>query len=1042
MSANAPWSVKGIDAKAREVAKDLARRSGMTLGEWLNQMILEGEDVGAAINREREREQAPQHPDQQAMSRRRPPVFRETHNDIDEAPRRAAPFSSASRPLAARELSSADLRRHSIFDGRPRGDDDRAASGELSRVASALESLSDRIEGSESRSANAVRGVSSAVESLLSRLERSEAGLAAAQAETRDRLEEHTLDLHTSLERHEESREALASRLEQAERLIDAQAERLEGLSGHLREEREHIARLETQLKNPAVQETVRTVEGALGKLANQLYEGEQRHRDVVKDVREDMVGLSHRLAQLELRDPERAAQGVIDKVVARMAERLEQAEARTSTAIRALEQAFTTLDARLNRAEERGDVTDPEQVASLKRLAADLSRRVDDSRAELMNALQDRSATTADQLLRTLSERVDQSERRSAQAIERLGQDVLRVADTINRRVAGVEATQDSHREAFERIGREVGRVQETVDQRFSRTEAGHAQALERLGSEIARISERLSQRMAESERRVGQAVEGVGQVIEQHRDQSRSELSDRIRQSEERTAKLLEEARNRIDQKLAQVQTQSLLSESGLDAALRKVSPAASELPNPFAFEEPEVEAPAPKSAAPARQVWRDEVLQGAHLPDEDEELDLTGQLLEPVTAPQEPVASPVSLTKKDSAKKEAFAPDFDPFIEEDLEYDLVPVGKTADENESDPFADIDVSKKTAPRFEGQRSEGAHAAVAPSKRATFELDNDAMDEAPKAFGGRDFVTEDADGGVSVSTRDALAAARAAVRATMMDEQERRPGALGGLGLRPATQRGLRQPRAGKDNTVAKALQASAIAVVIVGAAAGSYALLQQQEPPASTVPQGAKTPVAAVVTQAADEGLLRAKYQSATRLLDARAPGAVEKLEEVANQGYAPAQFMLSGIYSGEGSYVDPNPQEARKWAQRAADGGVARAMFNLGTMYYNGTGGPRNQITAAMWFRRAAERGVSDSQYNLGLLYAQGDAMPLNPAEAYKWFTIAAEAGDKDAAREAAAIRDNLTPEQRQKAEAAAAAFEPLGNGAGEASAATLG
>ena len=50
MSAGAPWSVKGIDPKAREVAKDLARRSGMTLGEWLNRVILEDdlpEDVTA-----------------------------------------------------------------------------------------------------------------------------------------------------------------------------------------------------------------------------------------------------------------------------------------------------------------------------------------------------------------------------------------------------------------------------------------------------------------------------------------------------------------------------------------------------------------------------------------------------------------------------------------------------------------------------------------------------------------------------------------------------------------------------------------------------------------------------------------------------------------------------------------------------------------------------------------------------------------------------------------------------------------------------------
>ena len=44
MTAAGPWSVKGIDPKAREMAKDLARRSGMTLGEWLNQMIIDGGD--------------------------------------------------------------------------------------------------------------------------------------------------------------------------------------------------------------------------------------------------------------------------------------------------------------------------------------------------------------------------------------------------------------------------------------------------------------------------------------------------------------------------------------------------------------------------------------------------------------------------------------------------------------------------------------------------------------------------------------------------------------------------------------------------------------------------------------------------------------------------------------------------------------------------------------------------------------------------------------------------------------------------------------
>ncbi|GJL91971.1 SEL1-like repeat protein [Hyphococcus sp.] len=47
MKSNAPWSVKGIERDARETAKEAARREGMTVGEWLNQMIYSQADGGA-----------------------------------------------------------------------------------------------------------------------------------------------------------------------------------------------------------------------------------------------------------------------------------------------------------------------------------------------------------------------------------------------------------------------------------------------------------------------------------------------------------------------------------------------------------------------------------------------------------------------------------------------------------------------------------------------------------------------------------------------------------------------------------------------------------------------------------------------------------------------------------------------------------------------------------------------------------------------------------------------------------------------------------
>src|SRR5205807_1087883 len=105
-----------------------------------------------------------------------------------------------------------------------------------------------------------------------------------------------------------------------------------------------------------------------------------------------------------------------------------------------------------------------------------------------------------------------------------------------------------------------ELGRISGGIEARFGRAESSHAQALERLGNEIARISERLSAKVAEAERRTTTVLGGIGEQIEQTQRHGRAELESRIRQSEERTQKLLEETRSRIDSRLVQMQAQWL--------------------------------------------------------------------------------------------------------------------------------------------------------------------------------------------------------------------------------------------------------------------------------------------------------------------------------------------------------------------------------------------------------------------------------------------------------------------------------------------------
>ncbi len=1046
MSANAPWSVKGIDAKAREVAKDLARRSGMTLGEWLNQMILEGEDVGALISRERAQMERPAAAPVRAARRapepdiyeedeaayeerprvRRVPAYREVgYNELSDTGGRMArndpPKSRPAAPYSTPARQPSDLRRKSIFDDRPRYDDGytaeeaqyQAASSDLNRVARALETLGSRMETSEARSATAVRGVSSAVETVLSRLERSE----AAHAETQGRIEEQSQEVQSSFERlarTEEDHGLFAERLEQAERLIDAQAERLEGLSGHVREARDRAAKVEEQLKSPQAQETVRAVEGALGKLANQLYEGEARTRDTLQDVRQDMVGLSHRMAQVELRDPDRAAQALIDKVVAQLAHRLEAAEAQTNGAIKTLEQAFKSLDGRVNRVEEGGDVTDPESIRSLTGLAADLSRRVEESRQDLFSALQTGKQETIELAVKVVGERIEQSEQRSAGAIEKLGQDVLRVADNLNRRVAGVETS--SH-EQLSRVSRDVQRVADSIEGRLSRTENTHAQALERLGGEIARISERLGTKVTESERRTAQVLGAVSEQFEQQREHVRGELADRIRQSEERTAKLLEETRARIDSRLAHVQTQSLLQESVLKPAARVTPERAPDapLPNPFVvaapLEEPDIDAfEAPTASGVARE----------------KALDLTGQLLGGIT---------------DFGNSD-FKPDFDPFEEDDIEADFVTAPKTAapvkvappvfahdDDDDSDPFADIEVSRKTAPRVApvSEGSAGAAAAFAETRHQASVSED--LPRVHNLFDDEDDLTPEV-AAVSVSTRDALAAARAAVRASIEGTEER---GLGLLKSGPSRARGVKPDAAAKakgGNTFMNAVKASSIAMGVVAVGAAGLVAVDRLDNA-----RKAETPIIASAlnvepSDAQNQQNLKTRYDLALQSLTAKDPKAVDTLKMVANQGYAPAQYKLGLIYKGdEGKLAPVDKAQARTWIKRAAEGGVPNAMFMLGSMYYNGEGGEQDRSTAAMWFRKSAERGVVDGQFNLGSLYQSGEGVPLNPTEAYKWMRIAADNGDTGAKEAVEGLAQQLSEAQRAKADDAVARFTPI-------------
>ena len=148
---------------------------------------------------------------------------------------------------------------------------------------------------------------------------------------------------------------------------------------------------------------------------------------------------------------------------------------------------------------------------------------------------------------------------------------------------------------------------------------------------------------------------------------------------------------------------------------------------------------------------------------------------------------------------------------------------------------------------------------------------------------------------------------------------------------------------------------------------------------------------------------------------------------LELAAQQGLALAQFRLGGFYE-KGIGVKKDLSQARKLYLAAAAKGNAKAMHNLAVLYAEGTNGPGDYRAAALWFRKAAEHGIIDSQYNLAILCERGSGEPQSYAEAYKWFAIAADQGDSEAAAKRDEIASRLDEETLQATDLAVKNWKP--------------
>lgn len=949
MTAAAPWSVKGIEPKAREIAKDLARRSGMTLGEWLNSMILEDEDDG--VTPLPRRSHAAEAIDRRGRARRMDDAY-----EADEGR-----YARAYERPAYREPAH-DPARDEMF----------------LRVAASVDAIAARLEAAERRSTMAIQGVDQAVAGLLRRIDSQDESAAT-------------------------------------------QAGRIDDIVDELREGTRRLRAFEKEV-GPRTAEAFGKTETSIAAVTSRLYEIEERQRVGALELRQRMEAVEKAAGQV----PNGALSA---DAMAQLSARLDIAQASTTEALKALERTFAGLDYRLQTAETQVSM----EGVRFEKLAETLTREVEDGRKEIMRQVSEgrdavlrrveekqadhvrrMDAVDADgrlarieRAVAAIDARADGVERRSVEAVDTMGREIVRIAQNLNGRIGSLErvsATFDSEaitRDITARVDRDMSRFAQVIEQRLTRADDQNALALEKLGGEITRISDRLADRIIQSERRSAQAVDDITRRLEESSERSdqrferiSGEMAERMRLSEERTVRLLGQARERQAER------------AGGSVAV----------PPPVAAPQDTQASSVAAFPASVESDWRASVFPSEDFGQEDD-----GWTQAPLPSPPsvEAVAAPVPFVEGPSEAAPFAAPEpFEPAPEV-----VVPQMQSREPREDAP------TFGKAKAFTGFGGADVSDVLLQDPDDMFGAETDFVDERSL----RSSMVSAAAAGRAASTRSTIEAARAAMNAAPEVAPMPKRNAL--RGGKSKLQERLDKQATRSNSTVRKALLASVISAAAVGGIYSTMRLtgleltlegFRGEEGPLPMAAMALSPTLGTTPAVTAPETI--ALYETGLELMDAGDEAGLTSLIEAANLGYAPAQLKLVGLYQTGEAGVPQNEVESRLWARRAAEGGDPRGMHAYGMYLYDGVGGDRSRAEALNWLTRAADRGLIDSQFNAAKIYESGDeGIVADPVKALTWYMIAAKGGDAQAEAAVARLAPTVSAEARTKARTEADAFD---------------
>ncbi|WP_417477736.1 peptidoglycan-binding protein [Maricaulis sp.] len=1030
MSSAGPWSVKGIDPRARARAKTAARHDGVTLGEWLNRVILDdsdpanpswddalegfpgfgggaspvepGEDrlLRAMVNRLTERIEAAEHQSSQTLGS----LDKAINQLVDKVGR------TSERQAEQLEETREDL-------GRVRqGQDDLA--GRIAQMES----------GQVTGNPEAGKAIETTIMKLARRLYEHENDVAARLHDTGQHVKDQG-------EAARKSAEALALKLERAEhRAADLadQAKRRDERSGEVLNGLHRATdslRLRVEGAERQTNDAARTLDTTVARLEGRLKTLESRNSG-------DNVELERRFDRLSSE-----VAGMIAETRSQLASALSNVAAEPR--VDRLENALTQALGRIDDAERRQGDGMHKLGHELTKLAGAIERRLTENERRTQDALRD---TRAEQ---NIDRRLDDVRQEGKESLRRMGDEVTRMGKALADRISYAEAQSSTA------VAAATDRMAEVIARLDEKKAASDEALADRLRQSEERTAQRIEDAMSGVKDRLATVRADTEEVLSPVQ-RAMSALADRLEAIEAR--KQEDDADSGAE---AEAEAEAIVAEVGAPAPVAEpidfdtplAPPPQAETPrshyapddaDPFLTPEPPAQpaaaaqplaapvlrAPQPASAPAPQPAPQPRPVAAATAPQS-----AISQPVRPPAAPA-PQAAPhptlQAVPQPVPARPEP-APQAAP--QQSGPRPGQRIGATADadflasarERTRTQSSTVDYDQGSRPSKLGRTLLIALPVVAlvmlggAGAILVWEaIRGDAASQAANAVQERSFVASVEAGFATADPAAPGTAAPATAADPATTETTPNPAA------NPGDSAGT-EPRATTSDTTATRQTAPANAVADASGNTIPLTMPTPQEPSRtaarSTTNSGANT-----LESAAADGNPVARYLLGMRSLDSgdTATAAI-LLRRAAEQGVPSAQYRYGKLLeTGEGVGIDL--EAARRWTERAANAGHRRAMHNLAVMHYYGTGTAVNFDEAARWFQEAALLGLRDSQFNLALLFESGQGVPLSVPDAFTWYSIAASESDPTASQRAAALEEMMEPAALVEARRITASFQP--------------